>query len=98
MMNEPMLECVVQRLSRLEWENRCWKLVGIAAVVMLGLVVLLGASGNKEANVAEEIQARRFIVTDANGKPRVVLGSQRENSLSETELLTRAEITKGLLP
>src|SRR6266849_4359093 len=72
-MNELPLNAVIERLSQLEQENRRWKLVGIGAIVILGLVFLLGAAGSKESSVAEEIRARRFILVDRFGTSRAQL-------------------------
>jgi hypothetical protein len=53
-MQEPTWEAVLKRLDSLEQEhakwkqtNYCWKLLGVAAVFMLGLIVLLGATTAK---------------------------------------------------
>jgi hypothetical protein len=41
-MNETTHDAVIQRLARLEQESRRWKVVGVGAIALLGLVVLLG--------------------------------------------------------
>ena len=71
-MNGPQKDTVTQRLERLERELRRWKGLGSAAVVVLGLVILLGATG---AKVPDEIRAKRFVLVDEDGKQRAVLGS-----------------------
>jgi len=55
-MNELPVNAVMQRLDRLERDNRWWKRVGIAAMSMLGLAAILGEAGNKDVKVLEEIR------------------------------------------
>jgi len=64
----------MQRLDRLEQENRWWKLLGIAAVAMVGLAILGGASGNsgnKDTGGEKELRARRFPGLASNGSTHV---------------------------
>lgn len=69
-MNEPMRNAVLQRLDRLERQHRRWQLLGGSALALLGLAVLLGATGSKEIKALEEIRAKRFVLVDAHGAPR----------------------------
>ena len=71
-MTEPTLNALTQRLDRLEREVRWWKLVGSAAVGLLGVIFLLGAAGGK---VTGELRAKRFLVVDEGGGARAILGS-----------------------
>jgi hypothetical protein len=70
-MDEPTLDALLQRLTRIEQANRRWKRLGGAAFALLGLVVILGASGTMDAG---EIRAKRFILVDGGGNRRAVLG------------------------
>ena len=45
-MNDQQPNTLTQRLDRLERENRWWKLLGIVAVVVLGLVILFEPTGS----------------------------------------------------
>ncbi len=74
-MDEPRLDAFAQRLVRLERENRWWKLVGVGALAMLGLVVLLGARGGEQTRAVEEVRARRFVLVDREGKLSAFLGT-----------------------
>ncbi len=69
-MNEPTLE---QRLDRLERENRCLKRAGALALAVIAAVVLMGQATG--AKVPKVIEAERFVVRDASGNTRAVLGS-----------------------
>ena len=69
-MNETNKPEVLQRLDRLERENRRWKVLGCTAFAVLGLIVLVGATGSKGTKVAEEIRARKFVLVDKAGKVR----------------------------
>ena len=73
-MNETNKPEVLQRLDRLERENRRWKVLGCTAFAVLGLIVLVGATGSKGTKVAEEIRARKFVLVDKAGKVRGILG------------------------
>jgi hypothetical protein len=73
-MNEPTLEMVLQRFDLLERQVRRWRRIGLAAVVLSGLVVLLGATKGKQVEVAEDVRAKRFTLVDEEGKARAVLG------------------------
>ncbi len=71
-MNEQALDVLIERLDRLEREARRWRLAAVVVGVVLGLVVLVGAT--PPAPVADEIRARRFVVVDEAGKTRALLG------------------------
>ena len=64
------LRDVAKRLERLEKQNRKLKYAGAAALVLVSAVLLMGQA----APVPETIEARQFIVRDADGKARAVLG------------------------
>ena len=82
-MNEAQMDDVTQRLDRLERENRRWRLLGISAVTVLGLVVVMGATESKGVKGEEEIRARRIVVVDRDGKQRVVLDASGKESIIE---------------
>ena len=65
------MEEIVRRLERLERGNRWWRTVGCVAVALFGVTILLGAT---RARVPDETRARRFVLVDATGRPRAVLG------------------------
>jgi hypothetical protein len=73
-MDEATLERVLQRLDCVERRVRWWQGVGVAAVVLLGLVVLMGATKGQVAGVAEEVRAKRVVVVDDGGNVRAQLG------------------------
>lgn len=62
---------LVLRLDRLERKVRWWKVVGSVAAGAVGAILLLGATG---AKVADEIRAKRVVIVDDSGKPRILLG------------------------
>ncbi len=72
-MVELEIETLARRLDRVERENRRLKRAGIVAVAVIAAVVLMGqATGSK---VAKVVEAERFVVRDASGNTRAVLGS-----------------------
>lgn len=64
------LKTLQQRVDRLEREVRRWRLFGPAALALLGLIVLLGATGQK---VEDEVRAKSFVLVDQQGRQRAVL-------------------------
>lgn len=70
-MNEPTLDTLNQRIDRLEWEVRKWKVMGSVAVAVLTFILFAGAL---RVPVPEEIRARRFVVVDEQNERRGYLG------------------------
>jgi hypothetical protein len=71
-----------QRLARLERENRWMRRVATLSVALLAACVLVG-QGTDAPSV---VKARAFILVDASGKYRAVLGADNENGLPSTNL------------
>ncbi len=69
-MSQPTLDALLRRLERLERQNRRLKFVGSAAVFLMGMVLLSGATG---AKVPDEIRAKSFVLVDNGGTRRVVM-------------------------
>ena len=67
------MDTVAQRLDRLERENRWWKVLGIAAVAVLGLVVLMGAKG---IGVLAQLRVKHLLIVDDDGKVRAEMGGE----------------------
>ena len=76
-MTEPQNDSVIQRLDRLERENRFWKKIAGALFILLTVlttVVLIGSvktTKTDEVLTADEIRTRRLVVMDEKGKPRI---------------------------
>lgn len=68
------LETIAARLEKREKQNRRWKLLACAAVLIACIPVVLGA-----AKPSGTIQAGRFEVVDSNGNVRAVLGIGSED-------------------
>jgi hypothetical protein len=66
--NEPTLDVMLQRLVHLERQARRGKMLIGILLLLLGLVVILGATRGQERTIAEEIWAQRFVVADKTGK------------------------------
>lgn len=75
-MSEGSAGSIANRLDRLEQENRRWKgAVAILAVACVGLLALTVKDRPAlAAATPTEIQARRFVVVDGVGQPRIVIG------------------------
>jgi hypothetical protein len=61
----------MQRLNRLERENRRWKVSFYIVMPVLGLVILLGAT---HTTVTDEVRARQFVLMDESGMDRGTFG------------------------
>lgn len=65
------IEVLLQRVSRLERQNKLMKLAGVAAILGIAVILFSGATISKSPKV---IQARALEVVDENGKPCATLG------------------------
>ncbi len=78
MMSQEQHAFMAQRLSRLERSDRCWKLLASSLLGALLILTLMGASTQKNGNVAEVIRAQRFVLIDADGQTRGELTVEKE--------------------
>ena len=69
-MSESTMQAVMERLDRLERDLRWWKRLGVACSIGLALLVALGAT---RARLPDEIRAKRFVVSDDDGKSYAAL-------------------------
>ena len=69
-MEQPKLGHLVERLDRLERENRRLKVVGTVAAALLAAVITMG-----QASRAKVVEAESFVVRDQTGAARVVMGT-----------------------
>jgi hypothetical protein len=67
---------LAQRVEKLEKANRRLKLAGVLALALVGCSLLLGAASPKRTVEAEE-----FILRDANGEVRALLGMIQEGPM-----------------
>ena len=71
-MSEPTMETLARRLDRLERENRRLKRAGVVILGVIAAVVLMGQATPRK--VAKVIEAEKFVLRDAVGTIRAVLG------------------------
>ena len=71
-MNEPTIEALTRRVHRVERENRRLHKIGAATLAMIAGVVLMGQV--EKQTVPKAIEAESFVVRDAKGKLRAILG------------------------
>lgn len=83
-MNEPTIDNVVQRMDRLERENRRMKLVGV--LVLLGIAAVMVMGQAKAPRVARVIEAERFVLRDENGRERATLEVESISNLTSFTL------------
>jgi hypothetical protein len=78
-MDEPTLEAFSQRIDRLERESRWWKRLLSMALVLLGMVMLLGAAASKKTQSPAELRAKRIMLVDDAAKVRAELTVMADN-------------------
>lgn len=71
-MSKPQTEMLVQRVDRLERENRLLKRTGVAALAAIAAVMLMGQA--LPSKVTKLVEAEKFLVRDTAGNPRAWLG------------------------
>ena len=71
------LELLKRRIDCLERGNRRLRRFGLFAFLGVGLVFLMGQAGS---NIPEVIEAKRFVVKDANGRNLAALGTDRDGA------------------
>ncbi len=77
-MNEPTMETLARRLDRVERENQRLMRIGAVALAVIVAVVLMGQATWKLAppgKPGKVVGAEQFIVHDARGGVRAVLGT-----------------------
>lgn len=89
-------QAMVQRLNRLEREIRAWKALTRTCWGLLGLVFLLGATGERGTKTFDEIRARQFVLVDADGKARGGLRVGSDNSAALALADPNGRILAGL--
>ena len=77
-MNEPTMDKLVQRLDRLEKENRRMKRIGALVAVGIAAVVLMGQA--RSSKVAKVIEAEKFVLRDTSGQVGAILFTVDEGS------------------
>jgi hypothetical protein len=78
-MNESLKNQMMERLEHLEKENRRIKRIG--AAILFGAVASLVMGQSKPDNIAKVIDAERFVVRDASGAVRAVLGVNPDGNM-----------------
>ena len=69
----PTLEMVIERLTRVETQNRNLRRLLYALALLAGAVLLMG-----QGETNHVIEARKFVLTDADGKTRALLDSNEQ--------------------
>jgi len=72
----PDLEAVLERLENVERQNRRMKRVGLVTLVLLAAGFLVGQAQPK----SQVVEAEQFIVRDARGQKRALLGLDHPTS------------------
>lgn len=76
-MNEPTMDKLVQRLDRLERDNRRMKRFGALVIVLIAAVVLMGQS--TISKVVSVVEAEKFVLRDSSGRKRALLTASDSN-------------------
>ncbi len=77
-MSEATIESLARRVDKVERENRWLKRAGVIALAVIAAIVLMGQAASKLAppgKPGKVVGAEQFIVHDARGGVRAVLGT-----------------------
>jgi hypothetical protein len=95
-MPHPANDTVLQRLARLERTVYRWRMVGWAATVLLGLVVLLGAFTRGGRTAVGDVLAREVILVDRAQAPRASLALGNDDGPSLLLMDQQKQVRVGL--
>jgi hypothetical protein len=89
-------ETVLQRLDRLERAVSRWRIMGWAAMGLLGLVVLLGAFTRGGRTAVGDVLAREVILVDRAQAPRASLALGNDDGPSLLLMDQQKQVRVGL--
>jgi hypothetical protein len=95
-MSQAAEETVLQRLDRLERAVSRWRIMGWAAMVLLGLVVLLGAVTRGGRTAVGDVLAREVILVDRAQAPRASLAIGNDDGPSLLLMDPQKKVRVGL--
>jgi hypothetical protein len=95
-MHESDLHELRHRLDCLEREHRRWKCVGVAAVALLGLIVLMGASTRTGRSAVGDVLAQSFILVGLTPTPRASLTMSNNDGPSLLLFDQQGKVRAGL--
>ena len=72
-MTESMDDAAPDRLTRLEYAVRRWRIMGSLVIALVTSVVLMGALGRPDREETAEIRTRAIVLVDPDGRPRMDL-------------------------
>jgi hypothetical protein len=79
-MHVPTLEHILQRLQQVERANVRWRLATVAVSLVLGVVILLGATEGPGTMPVEELRAMRVVLVDGQGRPLGRVGVEADGT------------------
>jgi hypothetical protein len=79
MMDEPNLAALTQRVERLERTTQRWKRLTSFTLVLLGIIVLLGATTSQKPKIPSELRAQRFVLVDKARRARAEFAVVSDN-------------------
>ncbi|SRR6266446_3973790 len=86
---------LIERIERLERQNRTLKTIGVPSALLMATVLVMGQASPNRAVRADTVTAREFVLTDSAGKVRADLG-MREDLFSEISPELRILSSKGI--
>jgi hypothetical protein len=81
-MHEPSWEALTLRVDRLEAENRCWKRLASATLLLASLLVVFGATAGKRVQSPTELRGQRLALVDKAARVRAELTMSSDNQPS----------------
>ena len=73
-------DSLLARLDRLERESRRWKRAALASWVAIAVLFLLGQSPPRPGGPGRAVEAQRFFLRDARGRPGATLGWETDGT------------------
>jgi hypothetical protein len=95
-MTGPSDEVVRQRVARLERTICRWRVIAVAAIVCLGLMVLMGASTRAVRTAVADVFAREIILVDRTQTPRASMTIATDGGPSLLLLDQQSKVRAGL--
>jgi len=91
------MDDLVQRLDRLERENRRFKWVGSMVLVTIAAFLVMGQA--KSSNVPKVIEAEKFVLRDKSGKVFAALQTEAKNepALNLYDKNGKVRVTLGIM-
>ncbi len=77
-MQTPDMQAILERLDRLEKQNRRLKRLGVTSLLIVAALALTGQARPK----ARTVEAERFVLRDGQGRARITIGTPKSSGVA----------------